>query len=46
MGIDKYIGEALPIVQASVTSAQEDTEGRARAVTFLKRLMAEIVCWL
>lgn len=46
MGIDKFIGEALPIAQQSVVAASEDLEGRVRAVNLLKRLMAEIVCWL
>ena len=36
MGIDKFIGETLPVVQGSVVAAHEDSEGRARAVTFLK----------
>ena len=36
----------MPIVQRGIEGDHSDDEGRVKAVTFLKRLMSEIVNWL
>ena len=45
-GIEKHMQETLPVVQRGIEGDYNDDEGWVKAVTFLKRLMAEIVNWL
>ena len=46
LGIEKFMADTMPVVQKSVTTAENDEEGRNRAVTLIKRLMGEVVRWL
>ena len=46
LGIEKFLNDTMPVVQASVTTAENDEEGRNRAISLIKRLMGEIVRWL
>ena len=46
LGIEKFMADTMPVVQKSVKTAENDEEGRNRAVTLIKRLMGEVVRWL